>query len=591
MKDTALSDGYNSNLTISNDGTEDDYQLSTSSNVQKELEEIRAQLQEKSKSLLEITHKYENTQIENNSLKEENKNMQKLIQFYKDNEQLNDPENKTDENKIKELGIKVISLEGENEKLMKINEEKEENIKELKESIEEEKYISEQLIDKLQEKESIISSLKQEIESNNSQSKNKENTQEELQALTELYKEKEEENEELVAQINNLNQKVDELKTLSSDLQAKYSDREAEANDILSKKHIWEAEKKLLEEQILALQEKSDNKSEYLTEIDRLQNQIRELRENKVEILESSQNQEENHKEKFESLQRQYNELMVTSAKNEEIVGSLREQVKKLEGENEDLKGRLGEKERESLVFVEKIGEKNAEIDGLNAKISEITQEKSKKSQAILALEKKHKESEERFNILKEEMRQRYEKENSTLLKTLNETKKKLEKANKENRANKFVTSTVSEGLSLDSLLSDPKEQLKDQLNDQAKQINDLKNEIKFYEKRTEELKTFEVQAKKAKEYEAQNMFLNNTIENLKKNIEDIKAQKLKEENNFRAENLSLENELSKAKCTIAMNSFNFDKKIIKYKNLTEKMKKKLMSLGVKFVSAKNKNN
>ena len=88
--------------------------------------------------------------------------------------------------------------------------------------------------------------------------------------------------------------------------------------------------------------------------------------------------------------------------------------------------------------------------------------------------------------------------------------------------------------------------------------------------------------AKKFDELEAKNNFLNDTIETMKKNIEELKNQKQKEKEDFMQEISKLETELGQVKCELADNVFEKEEKITKCRRYITILEKKLLSLGFK---------
>ena len=110
---------------ITNNDTDDlgeDEILTKLKKAEEELSAVKAQLDEKNKLCLDQTHKIEEMTLENKNLKDENTNLQNLLQFYEDNEekpnQPNESESK-DKEKIKELEIQIMNLEETIKKRMK----------------------------------------------------------------------------------------------------------------------------------------------------------------------------------------------------------------------------------------------------------------------------------------------------------------------------------------------------------------------------------------------------------------------------------------------------------------------------------------
>ena len=95
--------------------------------------------------------------------------------------------------------------------------------------------------------------------------------------------------------------------------------------------------------------------------------------------------------------------------------------------------------------------------------------------------------------------------------------------------------------------------------------------------------------AKKYDELEAKNTFLNDTIESMKKNIEELKNQKQKAEDDFKEEMTKVENELGQTKCEFANTVYSKELEIAKYKKYIDKLKSKLSSMGFQFKPKKQK--
>ncbi len=124
---------------------------------------------------------------------------------------------------------------------------------------------------------------------------------------------------------------------------------------------------------------------------------------------------------------------------------------------------------------------------------------------------------------------------------------------------------------------------LEDQLDESKKTIEKLKEEIKYYEQQVEELKKDKIKAKRVDELEAKNNFLNNTIEIMKKNIEELKTQKKKVEDDLKAEIIRLQNNLGQIKLELATTVYEKGMQLARYRRYSDKLKDKLISLGYKF--------
>ena len=138
-------------------------------------------------------------------------------------------------------------------------------------------------------------------------------------------------------------------------------------------------------------------------------------------------------------------------------------------------------------------------------------------------------------------------------------------------------------------MLDDPSSLLEDQLDESKKTIEKLKEEIKYYEKQLENNSKDNSKLKKFDELEAKNTFLNNTIETMKKNIEELKAQKQKAEEDFNLEMARVETELGQTKCELATTVYEKELLATKYKKYIDKLKERMSALGFKFKPKKQK--
>ena len=154
------------------------------------------------------------------------------------------------------------------------------------------------------------------------------------------------------------------------------------------------------------------------------------------------------------------------------------------------------------------------------------------------------------------------------------------------------VTSELNElkdknsGATLDQMLEESTTE--EQLDECKKTIEKLKEEIKYYEKQNEELKQNDVKAKKAEELEAKNKYLNDTIETMKKNIEELKNQNKKIDNDYKEEIKRINSKLGQIKLQLANAVYDKEYLGTKYRRYIDKLKNKLISLGFKFKEKRN---
>ena len=176
-------------------------------------------------------------------------------------------------------------------------------------------------------------------------------------------------------------------------------------------------------------------------------------------------------------------------------------------------------------------------------------------------------------------MANKYEKENNNYAKKIRDLTNELNTSKSE----LIELKSKNSGATLDQMLEDPATLLEDQLDASRKEIEKLKEEIKYYEKQIEELKQNEAKGKKAEEFEAKNKYLNDTIETMKKNIEELKTQKKKAEDDFKEEIKRIEGNLGQVKLQLATAVYDKEMMGTKYRRYIDKLKNKLISLGFKF--------
>ena len=134
-------------------------------------------------------------------------------------------------------------------------------------------------------------------------------------------------------------------------------------------------------------------------------------------------------------------------------------------------------------------------------------------------------------------------------------------------------------------MLENPKHKLNNE-------IDKYKIEIESKNKEINELKDklSKLEVNSRNELKAQTEYLNGIIEGYKKNIENIKDQKIKTEKDLNKLNEKLEIELGNCKIQLANFQYEMDRKIITYKKYINKLQTKLESLGFKFKDKKNHN-
>ena len=136
-------------------------------------------------------------------------------------------------------------------------------------------------------------------------------------------------------------------------------------------------------------------------------------------------------------------------------------------------------------------------------------------------------------------------------------------------------------------MLDNPSTALEDQLEESKKTITKLKEEIAYYEKQIETLKKDSTKAKKYDELEAKNKYNENTIETMTNNINELKQQKKKAQEDFDKELEKVNLELTEVKCELAKANFDKDLATTKMQRYINKLKSKMSALGFKFKSKK----
>lgn len=288
----------------------------------KELQEVKAKLEEKEKLCLEQKHQLEDLLIENKDLKEKYNNQQNLIKFYEDKaknevvntEDENDPEKK---DKIKKLGIEIMNL---NDKIKELEESiiaKDNELEVVKQELEEEKDMNGKALDMINDYENEIKELKEKLGSNPPIAKKVsmdggELNQEEIQALKEVFLSQQEEYEQYKETSEKkmkayVNENTD-LYNQINELKEKNSQMESEIIRLKETTENLEQEKQINEEQILENKEEEDKKvNDYINEIHILQTQLDESQRKIKEITEKNRETQLNERMEYEKIINQLN--------------------------------------------------------------------------------------------------------------------------------------------------------------------------------------------------------------------------------------------------------------------------------------------
>ena len=590
-------DQYITNIT----GEEDDDIVNKLKSLQEELENANNELQQKNKTILDQKHSIDDLTIEIKTLTEKNQSQLNLIKFYEENEDKNqnaspeDIDNKNKE-KIKELEIKIMNL---NDKISDLEAElikKDNQLEVAREELDEQVNLGDKLLNLMNEKEEELKALKEnqntpvERKKTVDASNDKELTPEEVQELKEIFMNQQEEFDEYKAstekKLKSYSEENMNLTKQVTELKQKISELEDETSKLRDIKEEFEMEKQMGEEENKKFEENQDNKIQgYLSEINNLRTQLEEsrqqLEDNKANNKESAKIERQEYEKIIENLKEEKEKLEEKLSKFEN------DQKEKPQNDNTNVEEvnsiERAKKEEENNKIIENLStsvhnldkqvkEKIAKIDILNTQIEQISKENEELKQTISGFDKIKKELEDK--------EKRDEKEKNSYVKKIKDLTDKL-KANEDEIADLKKKAESNNTCTLGDMLDDdPNTGLQDQLDEANNTIEKLKEEIKYYERQITDLTN---RAKKSTEFEAKNIYLNETVETLKKNIEEINNAKKRAEDDFHSQIDSLEIELAKKKTELATIIYDNDKTMVKYKNYVKKLEGKLIGLGFKF--------
>ena len=591
-------DQYITNIT----GEEDDDIVNKLQSLQKDLENANNELQQKNKTILDQKHSIDDLTIEIKTLTEKNQSQLNLIKFYEENEDKNQNEtedvDKEKKDKIKELEIKIMKL---NDKISDLEAEiikKDNQLEVTREELDEQVNLGDRLLKLINDKEDEIKDLKEKSSGGEERKKSvevekdkdKELTPEEVAELKELFMSQQEEFDEYKAtsekKLKNYSDENMELTKQVSELKQKMTDLEDEASKLRNIKEEFEMEKQMGEEENKKYEENQDNKIQgYLAEINNLRTQLDEskqqLEDNKTNSKESARIERQEYEKIIEDLKAEKEKLeekLANSEKNDEKPkNDQSEEINSIErAKKEEENNKIIENLSTSVHNLDKqVKEKTAKIDNLNTQISEISKENEELKQTISEFDKVKKELEDK--------EKRDEKEKNGYVKKIKDLTDKLKSTEEELGDLKKRAETNNTCNLGDMLDDDPNAGLQDQLDEANKELEKLREEIKYYEKQIDELTIEANKGKRASEFEAKNTYLTETVETLKKNIEELNNAKKKADEDFHSQIDSLEIELAGVKTNLAIISYDNDKTMVKYKNYIKKLEGKLLGLGFKF--------
>ena len=556
IKYIKMEDNYISNIGSESD-TSDLELYEQIDNLQKEKGKLEKEIKTLRRENLAQKHNMQDLEINMDHLKEQVKNQSNLIKFYKDNK---------DNNKNKESEEKIKSLE---ESLLI----KDKKIEELTKELSEQSSLNEKLVDVITNKEEIIKKLEKGTDINNGL-----DNEDNLKIKIEKFEE----------EIENLKQKISDLESEKEKIIDKYEDKIAlinkENNDYQDK--IYDCENEILnlkeinkKYEIEEVRKNGGPDAEaeidklYKEEIENLKNALKEEKDSKKYIKEKAQEQRNSDVKEIldlekinDNLKNQLNELKISKDIIENEKKNIQNLYEKLIKKNKELENIYSDNTDNELIlnkYKTKLEKKNIEIENLTSKCKEF------------------KDNLDQYEKEKEEREKEFKHEKDVLLSEVNDKTKRLEVVLRE--LNEIRTKEGKSEANVDSLIKDPKQKLYDEIKANKKEISEKNKEISDLKIK---LDNFEIDRKN--ELEAQTEYLNSMIESYKKNIGDLKEQKIKNEKDFENQIENLEIEVGNYKLQMANAQFDMDKKLVNYKNYVKKLQTKLESLGFIFKEKRN---
>ena len=556
IKYIKMEDNYISNIGSESD-TSDLELYEQIDNLQKEKGKLEKEIKTLRRENLAQKHNMQDLEINMDHLKEQVKNQSNLIKFYKDNK---------DNNKNKESEEKIKSLE---ESLLI----KDKKIEELTKELSEQSSLNEKLVDVITNKEEIIKKLEKGTDINNGL-----DNEDNLKIKIEKFEE----------EIENLKQKISDLESEKEKIIDKYEDKIAlinkENNDYQDK--IYDCENEILnlkeinkKYEIEEVRKNGGPDAEaeidklYKEEIENLKNALKEEKDSKKYIKEKAQEQRNSDVKEIldlakinDTLKNQLNELKISKDIIENEKKNIENLYEKLIKKNKELENIYSDNTDNELIlnkYKTKLEKKNIEIENLTSKCKEF------------------KDNLDQYEKEKEEREKEFKHEKDVLLSEVNDKTKRLEVVLRE--LNEIRTKEGKSEANVDSLIEDPKQKLYDEIKANKKEISEKNKEISDLKIK---LDNFEIDRKN--ELEAQTEYLNSMIESYKKNIGDLKEQKIKNEKDFENQIENLEIEVGNYKLQMANAQFDMDKKLVNYKNYVKKLQTKLESLGFIFKEKRN---
>jgi chromosome segregation ATPase len=301
-------------------------------NLEQENELLSLEINAKEKEISEIKRKYDDLMIEFNQLKESNKSQEELLKFYKEHKQSSNNSQDDLENKVKDLEIQLLNNLETVEKYEGEIKNYQEEIESYKKQKLEDDTMNEKILNLLTEKEMENNNLKKQIEelskktsSNEEGGLNAEDANNLKELYTNLDNEFEQYKQDHESQLTKLNNEIIEYQKNDHELREKIIDLENENNKIKEDYSILENEKNQMEQEKKNKEFEDQNyRTEFLNEIENLQNQLREVNDSKDKLVESSDQEKKYQLNERRELENQLNDLSIQKNEVEKSLNNLR---------------------------------------------------------------------------------------------------------------------------------------------------------------------------------------------------------------------------------------------------------------------------
>ena len=535
--------------------------------------------------------------------KEMNENQQKLLEFYKMQSENQEKEN---------MGTKLGELNKKIEELTKQKLSLEKEVSKLKEELEEEQNNNEKLINTLTDKqiendelEEKVNNLNEKINKLNSsgESTTNSNTKCESNKLNSsailgdnISVDLNCDNDSVHEHLNTEETKM--MKELYQDLQNEYDDYKQKSEDkikLLSKEldKVDVYEQKIMElesknkqleydlneyKRYLNINENNDendeenlstknDKERLYSEIEALQSTIDSLQRSKTLI--ETNNKEElemyiNERKEYENL---YNQTLEQKNNLEKKFNEFRDDsFKKLSVKEKELQSEK-ENNKQQTTYLNSIIEKiKKEKFDLEATTNRLTGLDKKYTNILVENKKKFEDEKLTLQHKLKEVQTKYELDKENLTKKINDLTEKNEQLLKISKGK----NRESKAFTLEGLLNE------EEGGDGAEDVGSLKAEIEAQAKIIQDLK-LKLNDNALQRLEAENKYYKDSIETLKKQLEDVKNLREKEQKDFDGEIQSV----IEAKTKLANYMYDKEDEILYWKNKLRKLETKLEKMGI----------